>query len=78
MVILQQKVNKDEGEIKSHEYETTKVKFDLDNMLIGYTIECHKQIRTMVSIYLMQATTNIKKFITMATKLEDHLKKKGL
>jgi hypothetical protein len=36
---MQPKVNKIEGEIKSHEYETTKVKFDLDKMTVGDKIE---------------------------------------
>ena len=41
MEILQPKVNNSEKEIKSHEYETTKVTIYLDKMSIGDKIEWH-------------------------------------
>jgi hypothetical protein len=50
-----------EKDIKSHEYETTKVTFDLNQMPPEDKIEWHKQTGNMVSRDLMQATIQFKK-----------------
>jgi hypothetical protein len=70
MAILQPKVDRTEGEIKTHEYETTKVKFDLDKMHVGDKIEWDKQNGNMVSRDFIQATMNVKKLKGMVNKLE--------
>jgi hypothetical protein len=74
MTILQLKVGNIEANIRAHEYETTKVKFDLDKMLIIDKIEWHKQIGNVVSRDLIHTTTNVKNLRGMTTKLENQLK----
>jgi len=48
MVILHPTVEKRRGDIKSHGYETTKLKLDLDKMPIGENIEWNKQTSKMI------------------------------
>jgi phosphotransferase system IIB component len=66
-------VNKTKANIKSHEYETTRIKFELDKMNVMDKIEWHKKIVNVVSRDLIQATTNVKKMRGLVTKLENKL-----
>ena len=74
MVIVYPKVDKIENDIKTYEYDITKVKFDMDKMLAVEKIEWNQKIGNMISRDLTQATGNVKNMKGMVNKLENQLK----
>ena len=74
MAMLQLKVDKLDTYLRLHEYETTKLKIDLNEIHVMDKIKWHKQTRNIMSRDLFQATTNFKRLRGIQVKLENQWK----
>jgi hypothetical protein len=76
MDIMKPKVNKQEKDLKSHEYDTINFTVDFDKFPLEDKIEWHRQVGNIVARDMIQTYINLKRLKMKMRKIENHVQTK--